>query len=63
MRFPAPAPAVRPEEAAIRKRLEMYSKGGAGVCSIALREMLVPRNLEELPVAKMPAPPCKEDQP
>jgi hypothetical protein len=67
--------AVRPEEAAMRQ-LKMYRGGEKGVCSSALRETPVPRNLEEMPVlrprvdhlepmpvAKMPAAPCKEDKP
>ena len=70
------APAVRSEaERALRELVKRYGEGETGVCSIALREVPVPRNREEMPVlrprmdnlepmpvAKMPAPPCKEDK-
>ena len=71
-------PAVRvvnPETVAMRKLLKMYSEEETGVCFIALLTVPVPENLGQMPVlrtradnlelmplAKMPAPPCKEDR-
>jgi hypothetical protein len=69
-------PGIRLEtEAALRQLLNGHGPAETGVCSIPLRVIAVPKNLEQMPVlrppadkidnmplVKLPAPPCDEEK-
>jgi hypothetical protein len=67
-------PVIRPEtERTLRELVQKLSQGETAVCSIPLRELPIAKNVERMPtirpnenidhmpMAKLPAPPCQEE--
>jgi hypothetical protein len=68
------APVIRSEaERALRELAKKFSQGETAACSIPLREVPIAKNVERtptirpnenidhMPMAKLPAPPCQEE--